>query len=537
MHPRLRPSRVLVLAWLLLGVAAPGCGPKITAPPEPPLAVRLGDDAFRLQDYEAAIENYQVYIDSAEHGEYTPFALYQTALSWYRLGEHERCLDVLDELERRYPGEHWAQADALRGDASYKLERRSAALMAWDAGWSAAKPVERPEFRRRIVAVLREMDEGELAQAADAVENREVLALVEHHRAIKKRKERGKETAAAEPKMPTSSGPGESRSEVQVAKRPSPADSGVPAVVTEADRVAGQAEEAARLAEEVDTRVLEAIRDTDEARHEIRAVEESSASFAPLTRVEIPQPPFVERPVPAPKRIIRIGPPARASHAPPDAGAKPAAEAAAGIEIASADLVAIEPVGLPVASSATSEGADIKVACVLPLTGPHRTIGETMLRGIRMVFGAGNPQILYRDTGSSRDLAHSLLGELGGDADVLIVIAAAGDADGRALAQSAERAMVPLLLVAPSAVPSSRYVRVVAASSSDEFTRRYQEQYGKPPEAAAAAGYEAARLAQKALDLGPVPRQDVLSRLAGASDSQRDSRLGATAPAVGSDAS
>lgn len=549
MLPRLRSILVPALGLLTLTAAISACRPKITAPPEPPLAVRLGDDAFRLQDYEAAIDDYQVYIDSVEHGEYTPFVFYQTALSWYRLEQYEQCLDVLDELSRRYPDDHWVQADALEGDANYKLDRRAAALIAWDQGWTAAEPKERPEFRRRIVNALREMDEGELAEAREIVENPDVLALVEHQSAIAGRRgssepgsfEREPRLAKAAPADAVStSDADETHSEAQLAKGTAPTGTSANAVADQADSVADQAgsvadqaDEVARLSDEVDVtgdQVFEAIRDTEEAREQIHEVDESTATFAPLARVEIPEPPFVDRPVPEPRKVIRVAPadePVAVAPAPPP---QAIIEERVGVDAprVPGESVALERVGSPAPDADAIHSDDAKVACVLPLTGADRAVGEAMLRGIRLVFGEGNPQVIFRDTGSDAEFARGLVAELGGDGDVLVAIAPAAGGQARSLASSAERASVPLLLVSSSTVPNTRYVRLVPPGrTSDELTERYREKYGSAPDSATAQAYEAARLAQQALQIAPVPRQDVLSRLAGAPDTRGDRRLGA----------
>lgn len=540
MLPRLRSTLVPALGVLALTVAIPACHPKITAPPEPPLAVRLGDDAFRLQDYEAAIDDYQVYIDSVDHGEYTPFVFYQTALSWYRLEQYEQCLDVLSELSRRYPDEHWVQSDALQGDANYKLDRRAAALIAWDRGWIAAKPVERPEFRRRIVNALREMDAGELAQAREIVEHPDVLALVEHQNAIADRRgasgpiERETQLAKAAPAGAAyTSDADETQSEAKLAKGTASTGTSANGIADEAGSVADQADEVARLSDEVDVtgdQVFGAMRDTEEAKEQIHEVDQSTATFAPLARVEIPEPPFVDRPVPEPRRVIRIAPadePVAVAPAPPPGAI---VEERVGVDAprVPGESLALGRVGSSAMDADVVHSDDAKVACVLPLTGADRAVGEAMLRGIRLVFGEGNPQVIFRDTGSNAEFARGLVAELGDDGDVLVAITPAAGGAARALAGSAERAAVPLLLLSSSTVSNSRYVRLVPPGrTSDELTERYREKYGSAPSSATAQAYEAARLAQQALQVAPVPRQDVLSRLAGAPGTQGDRRLGA----------
>jgi tetratricopeptide (TPR) repeat protein len=538
----------LALGLLAVSLAVSACRPKITAPSEPPLAVRLGDDAFRLQDYEAAIEDYQVYIDSVERGEYTPFAFYQTALCWYRLEQYEQTLDVLDELDRRYDSEDWVQVAALRGDAQYKLGRRSAALIAWDEGWSVAQPSERPELRRRIVTVLREMDEAELAETRDIVDNPDVHALVEHHLAI----ERGSGTGEAAPRsyegsriaeatVPSKSAAATADAEEDyprtatsgsVAAEPAPSTDEVSA---RADAVSEQADEVDRLSYELDETgddVFQAIEETEQAEGEIRAVEASTATYAPLLRVDIPEPPFVDQPVPEPQKRIRVAPSGESAPPPPVEPA-PAMEPAATadetiqeVEIVSAPAppVDIERVdSAAVAAPALEEepiapvlDSGAKVGCVLPLTGADRAAGEGLLRSIRLVFGADSDQIVFRDSGSDSAVAREMVGELSADSAIQVAIAPAMDRDAHAIASSAERAAVPLLLVAQTVVPKSRYVLPVKSQSGQaaaDFASQYQARYGAPPDELSAKAYSAALLARQALQIAPVPRGELLSRL------------------------
>jgi tetratricopeptide (TPR) repeat protein len=556
MFPRPRATSFLALGLLSVLLALPACRAKITAPSEPPLAVRLGDDAFRMQDYEAAIEDYGVYIDSVERGEYTPLAFYQTALSWYRLERYEQALDVLAELDRRYSNEHWVQVDALRGDAQYKLGRRSAALIAWDEGWRVADAEERPELRRRIVAVLREMDEDELAETREVVGNPDVLALVEHHLAIKQGRPvppraplAEAETEVASPRPPADQ---PTTSAAVLESQPAPREpvlGDAEVVAGRAETVERQADEVARLSDELDDTggdVFEAIEDTKQAEGQIRDVDESTASYAPLLKVDIPEPPFVDRPVPEPKKRIRLASPEPQAAAPmaaepassePRAAAEPIAEETVTDEQQAAAVPPGPPVDLEqvdAAAAAASEeevvaavpASGAKVACILPLTGDDRAIGERLLRSIRLVFGVGSDQIVFRDSGSDAQVAAELVGELSGESDVLIAIAPAAARDARSLAGSAERAAVPLLLVSATSVPKTRYVMPVppdSGVSADSFVTEYRERYGSLPGAIDSQVHRAALLAKQALLITPVSRGEVLSRLSSQAPPASDS--------------
>jgi ABC-type branched-subunit amino acid transport system substrate-binding protein len=181
-------------------------------------------------------------------------------------------------------------------------------------------------------------------------------------------------------------------------------------------------------------------------------------------------------------------------------------------DTAELEPVAAPPVEIPVPQR---EGAP-KVACVLPLTGPHRDMGENVLRGIRLVFGAGSDDIVFRDSGSDPESARRLVAELSSEDDVLIAIVPAAAGDARSMARSAESAAVPVLLLSPTNVPTSRYVMHVEAgnAATQSLATSYREAYGKAPDAVNAQAYEAALLAQEALKMAPIPREEVVSRIA-----------------------
>src|SRR5262249_33569754 len=107
-------STIRSARWLVaLALVLAACGPKVVAPPEAPMSVRRGDQAFRYEEYEAAIESYRTYLDTVERGDYTARVFYKAALAQYRLGRYRDTLLTLDELSQRYPKGHWVQVDAL----------------------------------------------------------------------------------------------------------------------------------------------------------------------------------------------------------------------------------------------------------------------------------------------------------------------------------------------------------------------------------------------------------------------------------------
>lgn len=179
MAAKARPSFRWAGSALGLTLMLSGCGAKVTAPPEPPAAVRRGDDAFRYQDYDSAIASYRRYLDRGDQGQYTPRTFYKTALAEYRLGRHADALSTLDELARRYPKAHWVQVEALRGDIQRDMGHPAMALQAWDAGWTVANTAERAALRQRIVTTARLLNDVELAYAERAVTTKDVRKLIE----------------------------------------------------------------------------------------------------------------------------------------------------------------------------------------------------------------------------------------------------------------------------------------------------------------------------------------------------------------------
>jgi len=180
LRPRRRLSHAPRFALLFAVVlAGAGCATKVKAPPEPPVAVRLGDAAFEAGDFEGAIRDYRLYIADVDRGEFTARAYYQAALAHYNLEDYTGAISTLDELEGRYPGAVWVQVSALRGDAERELGRPSEAVLAWDAAWPEANEIETPRLRNRIQGAIASLSRAELHALRDDVASGEVGALVD----------------------------------------------------------------------------------------------------------------------------------------------------------------------------------------------------------------------------------------------------------------------------------------------------------------------------------------------------------------------
>lgn len=179
LRSRRRTSYALRALCFACSIAAFGCATKVSAPPEPPVAVRLGDAAFEADEYERAIHDYRLYLDDVEHGMYTPRAFYKSALSAYLLEDYAGTLAMIDELEKRYPGGAWVQVSALRGDALRELGKGGDAVAAWDRAWGMADDIERPKLRSRVAGVLAGLDAAQLRELRGDVRSSEVRALID----------------------------------------------------------------------------------------------------------------------------------------------------------------------------------------------------------------------------------------------------------------------------------------------------------------------------------------------------------------------
>lgn len=186
LRSRRRTSYALRALCFACSIAAFGCATKVSAPPEPPVAVRLGDAAFEADEYERAIHDYRLYLDDVEHGMYTPRAFYKSALSAYLLEDYAGSLSMIDELEKRYPGGAWVQVSALRGDALRELGKGSDAVEAWDRAWGLADDIERPKLRSRVAGVLAGLDAAQLKELRGDVRSSEVRGLIDREIANRK---------------------------------------------------------------------------------------------------------------------------------------------------------------------------------------------------------------------------------------------------------------------------------------------------------------------------------------------------------------
>jgi ABC-type branched-subunit amino acid transport system substrate-binding protein len=123
----------------------------------------------------------------------------------------------------------------------------------------------------------------------------------------------------------------------------------------------------------------------------------------------------------------------------------------------------------PSASEAqTPPETDVKVACLLPLTGPDHADGLRALAGLRLAFADAPQQLLVRDTGGQRPLSAELLSALSRNPEVMAIVGPLRSADAEAAAPLAERDRIPLLLLSQREGLTGRFVFQAAMTRTQE---------------------------------------------------------------------
>ena len=398
MLPQGLRERCLAGCVLALVVALGACGPKITAPPEPPVSVRRGDDAFRYQQYASAIDAYRSYIDQPEQGAYTARVIYKTALAEYRLSRYRAALATLDELGQRYPKGHWVQVEALRGDSERALGSTLVALQDWEKAWKLAGDKDRQKLRKRIIAAVQDLSDVDLARARRLVTDEGFGALLDRQIAARQPPD------LAEPVPNAAEG------------------STLEAADTEGGNAPALIEEPTEPVANVEPRDVTAPR---------------NASPAAPAREEPPPPAGVTLPAPP--------------------GPAPS----------SAPIEKQVPRGTG------------QIGCLLPLSGPARSLGERAMRGVRLVFGTDNSRLVVADTQSDPAVAARQFEQLARDPKVLAVIGPVRSADVQGVASRAEELHVPVLALSPGDNLNGPFVLQVGVTRAAQVTGLLDYAIGK----------------------------------------------------------
>lgn len=164
------------VAWV--AACCMGCAAKVQAPPEPPRTVRKAEEAFRLREYDRAVELYRTYAELIRRDPYVPRVLYKAALAEYQLGRYDDALNTLQELQDRYPDRRWVQVEALRGDLQKVLGHPAAAIHAWDAAFAVARPADESKLRLRVATVAASLSEDELRELVGTTTSKPVREIM-----------------------------------------------------------------------------------------------------------------------------------------------------------------------------------------------------------------------------------------------------------------------------------------------------------------------------------------------------------------------
>jgi len=408
-----KPARTrrwfLAVFSVCAGAGLAACSPRPSiegVPPEPPAAVRRGDEAFQYQDYDRAIDAYGSYLGRVRTGPYTAIAEYKSALAAYRLKRYDQTLFILDDLDSRYPEGKWMQADALRGDAERALGRNMLAIRAWADAWDLAGPEDQEKLAQRFRTVARTLDAAQLAEARSLVDNEDVRELLypqgaaiptigEPLHEYEEDEELGVAPYAAAPR-PQATEPPPRR-----AAAPPPLPPASPPMAAEFDD------------DDTGTWTPPDLEDLP--------TEPPSAAAAPPAPNPSPAA-RLEPPVPAPTPVVeaRYVPPVAAPPPPPAPPADPAAvPPAEPVTAPPAEPVVVA--ALPASpADATIPSSDARVGVLLPVTGVHGAAGTAAWHAIQLAFANTRWRLMLIDTGKSGE--REGLDELWADPKVVAVI-------------------------------------------------------------------------------------------------------------------
>lgn len=136
-------------------------------------------------------------------------------------------------------------------------------------------------------------------------------------------------------------------------------------------------------------------------------------------------------------------------------GANPPRGAAAGTNPRAVSASGVLPTPVDGAPSSFPEP---RVGVLLPLSGDYAAYGDRSLKGIRLAFGADRAELLVRDTKGEIAPARAALDELVADPSVVAVLGPLRSKVAETIAPRAERAGLPLLVLAQNQGVVGRYV-------------------------------------------------------------------------------
>jgi ABC-type branched-subunit amino acid transport system substrate-binding protein len=186
---------------------------------------------------------------------------------------------------------------------------------------------------------------------------------------------------------------------------------------------------------------------------------------------EVGEPPSYAQPEaasvePAP---LRASPVAEVGAPPPHAGSSRVEPqgAPASAPPARAQPVAIRPATAPAAAT-DGMPTHVKVASLLPLTGPDQAYGKRALAGLRLAFADAPEQLVVRDTSGDPAATADWLGSLQNDPQVVAVVGPLRSSEAEVAAPIAERQRLPLLLLSQREGLAGHYVLQVAMTRAQQ---------------------------------------------------------------------
>jgi hypothetical protein len=165
------------LAALLLVCSACAATPYYAdLPLTPTRGIAESEDALRRGDYATAVSGFTDYLASGQ----TTFrarAYYQLAQAQYGLENYNGALATLADLQAEFPNAG-PQADVLRGDIYFALDRKADAIVAWQDAWKIGTDSDRVFIRSRIEEVSEDLTPADRSLLSDQLTDTQVRALV-----------------------------------------------------------------------------------------------------------------------------------------------------------------------------------------------------------------------------------------------------------------------------------------------------------------------------------------------------------------------
>jgi len=168
--------RALLFALFCALIVA--CGPKYAdLPMTPTQTIAQSEDALKRGDYATAISGFSDYLASGQQN-FRARAYYELAQAQYGQEDYGAALATINDLEAEYPGERWAQPEALRGDIMYATGKRVEAIEAWQRAWELGTDSDRAFLRSRIEETGDQLTTAERDQLADTLTQPEVRTIL-----------------------------------------------------------------------------------------------------------------------------------------------------------------------------------------------------------------------------------------------------------------------------------------------------------------------------------------------------------------------